>query len=301
VLWLFLRQCCRSAFQKRSAAGTLLRAYREVFTAPSEKYDWNAMTLDLNYRELASESSGRPLLMLHGLFGSASNLQIVGRQIAQHRPVILPDLRNHGRSPHADDISYQAMAEDVLQLMDKLGCDQADLLGHSMGGKVSMWFALKFPERVNHLIVADIAPVTYANRFQQIIKAMQTVDLDRLGNRQQADDNLAQYLSDAALRGYLLQNLVNTDGKWSWRINLDQLASNIECIMEFPETSAEFAKPVLFLKGENSDYISEASEEALYRLFPLAEISTIQNAGHWVYAEQPDAFTERVCNFLSPA
>jgi esterase len=257
--------------------------------------------LDLNYRELASESSKRPLMMLHGLFGAASNLQLVGRQIARHRPVILPDLRNHGRSPHADDVSYQAMAEDVLQLMDERGCDHVDLLGHSMGGKVAMWLALNYPERVNHLIVADISPVTYPNRFQQIIKAMQTVDLDHLGNRQQADENLAQYLSDAALRGYLLQNLVHVDDQWSWRINLDQLAGNIECIMEFPETSAEYAKPVLFLKGENSDYISQANEEALYRMFPLAEIGTIQNAGHWVYAEQPESFTDRVCNFLSPA
>lgn len=259
------------------------------------------MPLELNYRELASESSKPPLMMLHGLFGAASNLQLVGRQIARHRPVILPDLRNHGRSPHADDVSYQAMSEDVLHLMDALGCDHVDLVGHSMGGKVAMWLALNYPERVNHLIVADISPVTYPNRFQQIIKAMQTVDLDHLGNRQQADDNLAKYLSDAALRGYLLQNLVHVDGQWSWRINLHQLAGNIECIMEFPETSAEYAKPVLFLKGENSDYISPATEEELYRLFPLAEISTIENAGHWVYAEQPESFTDMVCNFLSPA
>jgi len=185
--------------------------------------------------------------------------------------------------------------------MDKLGCDQADLLGHSMGGKVAMWLALNYPERVNHLIVADIAPVTYPNRFRQIIQAMQAVNLDRLGNRQQADDNLAHHLSDTALRGYLLQNLVHANGQWSWRINLEQLAGNIECIMEFPETSAEFAKPVLFLKGENSDYISSASEEALYRLFPMADIKIIHNAGHWVYAEQPASFTDRVCNFLSPS
>ncbi len=259
------------------------------------------LALDLNYRELASDLSNPPLMMLHGLFGAASNLQIVGREIARHRPVILPDLRNHGRSPHADDVSYQAMAEDILRLMDHLDCDHADLLGHSMGGKVAMWLALNYPDRVNHLIVADISPVTYPNRFQQIIKAMQTVDLDRLGTRQQADESLAGYLSDAALRGYLLQNLVHVDGHWSWRINLPQLASNIECIMEFPQTSAEYAKPVLFLKGENSDYISEMHEGTLYRLFPLAEIETVQNAGHWLYAEQPAFFTRMVCGFLSPA
>jgi esterase len=259
------------------------------------------LALDLNYRELASESPGRALMMLHGLFGSASNLQIVGRQIAKQRPVILPDLRNHGRSPHADDVSYQAMAEDILRLMDRRGCEHADLLGHSMGGKVAMWLALNYPDRVNHLIVADISPVTYPNRFQQIIKAMQTIDLGKLGNRQQADESLAQYLSDAALRGYLLQNLVHADDKWSWRINLGQLASNIECIMEFPETSAEFAKPVLFIKGERSDYISPVHEDTLYRLFPLAEIQTVQDAAHWVYAEQPQLFAQMVTGFLSPA
>jgi esterase len=259
------------------------------------------MALDLNYRELASESSKRALMMLHGLFGSASNMQIVGRQIATQRPVILPDLRNHGRSPHADDVSYQAMAEDILRLMDKLGCEHTDLLGHSMGGKVAMWLAINYPDRVNHLIVADISPVTYANRFVQIISAMQKVDLEKLGDRQQADECLAEYLSDASLRGYLLQNLVRDDDQWSWRINLGQLASNIECIMEFPETSAEFAKPVLFIKGESSDYISPAYEDALYRLFPLAEIQVVKNAAHWIYAEQPQTFTHMVTEFLSPA
>lgn len=254
--------------------------------------------MDLNFRELAPDPSKKALVMLHGLFGSASNLQIAGRQIAKTRPVILPDLRNHGRSPHADTMSYQAMAGDILRLMDARGCEQADLLGHSMGGKVAMWLALNFPDRVNHLIVADIAPVTYPDRFSQIFSLMQSLELTELQQRQQADDHLAKQLRDVSLRGYLLQNLVHSNGQWKWRINLHQLASSIDKILGFPETSAEFPKPVLFLKGEFSDYISVATESVVYRLFPMAELHTVTDAGHWLYAEQPQQFVKKVQDFL---
>ena len=254
--------------------------------------------MDLHFRELASEKPGCPIILLHGLFGSAANLQSIGKALTDHYRVILPDLRNHGRSPHDSDVSYAAMAGDVLSLVDSLGCEQFDLLGHSMGGKVAMWLALHYPERVNHLIVADIAPVKYPNRFVTIIDAMHSLDLDKLENRQQADEQMSERLSDASLRGYLLQNLVLVDGRWQWRINLAALAGNIDVIMDFPGNSFEFAKPALFLRGEFSDYISTENESDLLNYFPMAEIVTVEQAGHWLYAEKPEQFVAEIKQFL---
>lgn len=254
--------------------------------------------MDLHYREFSSETSGPPLILLHGLFGSAANLQTIGKSLMDHYRVILPDLRNHGRSPHDDDVSYQAMAEDLLILMDNRGYEQVDLLGHSMGGKVAMWLALNHAERVNHLVVADIAPVKYPNRFATIIKAMQGIELHTLTARQQADEKLAESLPEASLRGYLLQNLVLNDGRWQWRMNLPALAAGIDLIMDFPLTSNEFDKPVLFLRGGLSDYLAEDRENDLLSFFPMAEIVTLPETGHWLYAEQPEQFITEVKRFL---
>lgn len=238
------------------------------------------------------------MILLHGLFGSAANLQTIGKALTDRYRIILPDLRNHGRSPHDDDVSYQSMAADVLSLMDKHGCEQVNLLGHSMGGKVAMWLALNHPDRVNHLIVADIAPVTYPYRFSAIGKALAELDLENLGGRKDADRKLSEMLSNASLRNYLLQNLVLNEGHWQWRINLPALLNGMKVIKEFPETSAEFAKPVLFLRGELSDYITDDYEDDLLNYFPMAEIVTIPQAGHWLYAEQPEQFVAEVRRFL---
>lgn len=256
------------------------------------------MALSLHYRDLDDDQPGCPLIMLHGLFGSAANLQSVARQLAKKRRVILPDLRNHGRSPHADEVSYEAMSADVLALMQSLDCQQVDLLGHSMGGKVAMWLALNYPWRVNHLVVADIAPVTYSNRFSVILTALQQLELEELNNRQQAEEQLARHLQDSALSRYLLQNLLMSEGKWQWRINLPAIAAGIDNIMAFPSTSEEYEKPALFLRGARSDYISADQAEMLYRFFPMAQLETIENAGHWLYAEQPQQFAAAIERFL---
>ncbi len=254
--------------------------------------------MDLHFRELASEKAGCPIILLHGLYGSAANLQTIGKALTDRFRVILPDLRNHGRSAHDDDVSYQSMAGDVLSLMDQLSCEQVDLLGHSMGGKVAMWLSLNHPERVNHLIVADIAPVTYPNRFSVINKAMQDIELHKITSRQDADEKLSELLSNASLRSYLLQNLVLNEGQWQWRINLSALVKGMKVIKGFPATSAEFAKPALFMRGELSNYINDENETDLLNYFPLAEIVTLPEAGHWLYAEQPEQFIAAVKQFL---
>ena len=257
--------------------------------------------MELHFRELASESAGCPMLLLHGLFGSAANLQTIGKALTDHHRVILPDLRNHGRSPHDDDVSYPAMASDVLLLMDKHDCEQVNLLGHSMGGKVAMWLALNHPDRVNHLIVADIAPVTYPYRFSAIGKALESLDMKQIQSRKDADRKLSAMLSNESLRSYLLQNIVLNDGQWKWRINLPALLNGMKVIKGFPAISSEFAKPALFLRGEYSDYITDEYEADLLAYFPMAEIVTVANAGHWLYAEQPGQFVAEVRKFLPGA
>ena len=254
--------------------------------------------MDLYYRELNPDSDKPALILLHGLFGSSVNLSQIGKHFSRYRKVIIPDLRNHGRSPHSEDVSYQAMAADLLNMLDNNQCHQVDIMGHSMGGKVAMWLALNNPDRVNHLVIADIAPVTYPNRFQTIIESMQTLDLSAVSDRQDADLHLQKYLDNASLRAYLLQNLLKLEGHWRWRINLQGLSSGVDSIMLFPQSSSEFEKPALFLKGEKSDYISETSESDLLNYFPLAQIEVIEETGHWLYAEKPDAFIEAMESFL---
>lgn len=255
--------------------------------------------MQLHYRELSADSGKPVLLLLHGLFGSSHNLLSIGKALADDYHVILPDLRNHGRSPHDNDLSYQAMAGDVLELLDQSDCGCCNVLGHSLGGKVAMWLALEHADRINHLLVADIAPVRYPNRFADIIAAMSALPLDELASRQAADEQMASRLDSPMLRGYLLQNLVhNKDQGWSWRINLDGLSQGIDTLMDFPGSSNEYDKPVMFLRGEQSNYLVGDPQAAVWRYFPLAELVTINNAGHWLYADQPAAFVEAVKAFL---
>ena len=256
--------------------------------------------MQLYYRDFPSESNATPLMMLHGLFGSSTNLQFFAKKISAQRQVILPDLRNHGRSPHHHDMNFQVMAEDVLNLLDQLSIEKINMLGHSMGGKVAMWLALNHSERIEHLLIADISPVTYPNRFIDIISAMQNIDLDNLTSRNEADKLLGITITDVGVRAYLLQNLMLTDTKkWRWRLNLKAIENEMGFIMSFPNTASEYERPVLFLKGEYSDYLASEYESQLYRYFPLADILTISEAGHWLYAEQPEQFLKAVTDFIS--
>ena len=174
--------------------------------------------MELYYREYGSYRERHPtLILLHGLLGSSSNWHSIARKLEANHHVIVPDLRNHGRSPHSDDVGYPSLAQDVADLMDEHGLDSAVLIGHSMGGKAAMWLALEQPERVAGLVVVDIAPVAYPNRFDAIYAALQAVDLNNLKQRDEADAILAGYLDGVALRQYLLQSLQQRDGVWSWR------------------------------------------------------------------------------------
>lgn len=259
------------------------------------------LPVKLHHRAYGDSVAGRPtVVLLHGLFGSSSNLHAIAQALADDYRVLVPDLPNHGRSPHSDDISYPAMAQAVADWLDALGVEEAWLAGHSMGGKTAMWLALSQGARVAGLMVMDMAPVTYPDRFGEIFAALQGLDLARVVDRADADAKLAETLDNPDLRAYLLQNLVkDRSGGWRWRINLAGLAANREALMGFPESSGSYLGPAVFLYGSLSDYVRPEHGAVIRKLFPYARERQIPGAGHWVYAERPDAVIEALRGFLT--
>ncbi|MEN8214419.1 MAG: alpha/beta fold hydrolase [Pseudomonadota bacterium] len=254
--------------------------------------------MQLHFRQSGSEHNP-PLLFLHGLFGSAANWGRIVRHFEADYHCIIPDLRNHGRSAHHPDVSYKAQAEDVHELMQALSLRSAHLVAHSMGGKAAMTLALTQPGAVRSLVVVDIAPVRYKHSFSGIIDALRQLDLQLLQNRDQADSQLAASIPDAAIRAYLLQNLVKRDGQWHWRINLNYLHAGIGEIIGFPEMKDHlYPGDTLFLYGERSGYLDQNGSKIAKLLFPRADFVEVGNAGHWVYAENPVAFIRHVEEFI---
>lgn len=241
------------------------------------------------------------IILLHGLFGSSSNWGTVARHLGQDYRVLVPDLRNHGQSSHDDDCSYEAMVADVLHLLDAQGISAATLVGHSMGGKVAMHLALNHPQRVDGLVVVDMSPVRYAHDFADVVAAFRAVDLAAVRNRSDADTQMAAHISIAGVRAFLLQNLVKRSDVWSWRVNLDALAMEQKQITGFPSQrhDAVFERPSSFIHGELSDYVKPAYEPEIRRLFPAAALCSVAQAGHWVYAEQPQGFMTCLDDYLS--
>lgn len=231
-----------------------------------------------------------PLLIAHGLFGSARNWNVIAKRLSDSRLVLSADLRNHGASFHDPDHSYAALAADLAALIEARG-GQADVLGHSMGGKAAMVLALTRPELVRTLIVADIAPVRYTHTQAPVVEAMQAVDLGAVSRRSDADAQLARHIDAAPLRAFLLQSLsVGPDGA-EWRLNLPALADQMPEIMGFPDLpGGTFEGPAIFIRGGNSDYVADDHLPAIRALFPQANVETVAGAGHWLHAEDPRGF-----------
>ena len=230
---------------------------------------------------------GAPVVLLHGLFGSHENLGVLARDLATDHSVYGMDLRNHGRSPHADAMTLAAMAADVIKTMDAHELGSATLLGHSLGGKVAMEIALTMPERVDGLIVLDIAPVAYTRGHDTELDAMLGLDLEGLASRADADRTLAAEVPNPAVRQFLLKNLVRAGDGFAWRIPLQTIADEYASIATAP-SGGRFDGPALFIRGGASNYVTTDHETAIHKHFPQARIETIEGAAHWLHVEQPE-------------
>lgn len=257
-------------------------------------------TVPLAFETFNPDQSGVPLLILHGFFASARNWRTLAKRWSEQRPVYALDLRNHGNSPQHAQMDYPEMAADVLAFMVSQGWAKADLLGHSMGGKVAMWLALNHPHCVRQLVVADIAPVSYSHCFDQTINSLRALQLADLQNRKQAEERLAPAIADLSYRQFLLQNLQLEQGQYRWRINLDFFQHNAHHIVAFPDSHhlPAFARPVLFLAGEQSYYIRP---DAIAMHFPRAEIIELPGTGHWLHVDAPDLFVRYTEQWLNKA
>ena len=246
-----------------------------------------------------SFGSGEPLVVLHGLFGSGDNWHTFAQHFAARFRVILPDARNHGHSPHAPKMNYAVMAADVQQLMAELGIGSAHVLGHSMGGKTAMEFALSHGERVRSLLVVDMAPRAYAPHHERILEALCGLDLGCYRDRRQIEEALASAIPDAVVRRFLLKSLSrDASGGFRWKLGLEEIRGNYPRLNESLVSGRAWGGPCLFVRGENSDYIGAQDQTAILDFFPAAEIRTISGAGHWVHADAPVPFQDLVKGFL---
>lgn len=243
---------------------------------------------------------GSPVLLLHGLFGAASNWGAVQKALAATYRVIALDLRNHGASPHAAAMDFSAMAEDVAETMAALGAAPAVVVGHSMGGKAAMMLALTRPAAVARLLVADIAPVRYEPSLRGYVAAMQALPLTPGLTRRAADAALAGAVPQANIRAFLLQNLLFARDPPAWRIGLDEIAAAMADIEDFSAPpGARYDGPTLFVAGARSDYIRAEHRDPIRALFPAARFVTLAEAGHWVHADRPAEFTATLQAFLA--
>lgn len=254
--------------------------------------------MQLNYKVFGQ---GEPVIILHGMFGTLDNWQTIAKKLAKDFMVFIVDLRNHGRSPHSSDFSYRIMSEDLKEFMESNWIYHAHIVGHSMGGKVAMQFALEHDDMVEKLVIVDIAPVHYKGNHETIFKALFALDLPNLESRNAADELLQQYIPEFSVRQFLLKNLhINKDtNQYEWKMNLPVIHEAYQEILGHTMPDSNFEGETLFIKGEQSDYIQDEQFPSFQNYFPKARLSNIKDAGHWVHAEQPKAFLETLRNFLT--
>lgn len=257
------------------------------------------LALDLSISEFGK---GPPLIVLHGLFGSKRNWATFAHRLAVGRRVITVDLRNHGESPWDDAHDYPAMAADVARVIRRHAGGKADVLGHSMGGKVAMVLALWHPELLDRLIVVDIAPTRSTATPIEFVRAMRALPIGTFASRLEVKDALAAAIPDPAVRGFLTLNVIPTAEGLSWTVNLAALEDHFDTILGFPTVppGTSFQKPTLFIAGGRSAYLQPQHHAEIMRLFPAARIDVIEPAGHWVHADAPEAFVAAVNRFIGP-
>ena len=253
--------------------------------------------------ELAQDAfgtAGAPIVILHGLLGSARNWAGVAKQLGATHRVFVPDLRNHGRSPWAVAMSFDDMADDVAGFVEQRDLAPVTLLGHSLGGKVAMRLALTRSDLVARLVVVDVAPVTYRHSLVAYIEAMRAVDLGRVARRTDVDHQLGKTIPDPVMRAFLLQNLVRSGQSYAWRAHLDAIAQSLPELMRFPSSAGlAYPGPTLVIAGGRSNYVRAEHRPVIRQLFPKVEYATIAGAGHQVHADRPQEFLAALRPFLA--
>lgn len=250
--------------------------------------------MKLNYKKYGA---GKPFLILHGLFGSSDNWHTHGKRLSEYFEVYLIDQRNHGDSDWSDEFSYDLMAEDLHQFIEEHGLENLIILGHSMGGKTAMRYAQLYPNKIEKLISVDMGTQANEASHDDIIAGLESIDLAKISSRREADEQLAKFEPNRTVRQFLLKNL-HREGKDSfrWKINIPVLAKEYaEILKGLPEE--EVMLDTLFINGGKSGYIREEDKDKIRRFFPLADFYTIENAGHWVHAEQPEEFINKVLEY----
>ena len=260
--------------------------------------------MKLFYRKIGT---GQPLIILHGLFGQSDNWNSLGKQFSEQGfEMYLVDLRNHGNSPHSDEWNYQVMSDDIYELITDAGLlpnKNIILLGHSMGGKVTMQFAIQHPDLLSKIIVVDIAPKFHLPDNEVVVRALNAVDLKKMKTRKEVETVLSQYIHDVGTKQFLLKNIyykedVDGMGTLEWRFNVKTIIPQMKNISVAIASDTPCDIPALFIRGAKSDYISEYDFKLINHIFPRATIETIEGAGHWVHADKPKEFYERVISFI---
>jgi esterase len=253
--------------------------------------------MQLNYSE---QGDGDPVFLIHGLFGSLSNLGNLARALASNYRAISVDLRNHGDSPHDSKMGLLSMAEDMVELMDALSIDEAYFVGHSLGGKVAMQLAMTCPDRVKSLVVADMAPVRYEDNNINIINILYNLSKVDIKDRKTANSFLSEYGIELSVRAFLLKNLRrNTAGNFEFKININAIKASYESQISVAPLGDVFNAPCLFLKAEHSNYIEPHHLPIINTLFPQSSVQTVEAVGHWLHAEKPELFNQLVLQFIS--
>lgn len=251
--------------------------------------------MKLNFREVGE---GPPMVILHGLFGSSDNWLTMAKRLGQFRKLYLVDQRNHGASPHSDEFTYKSMADDLQQFILEHNLERPEVLGHSMGGKTAMQFAADHPELLSKLIVVDIAPKYYPVHHQTILAGLNAIDLQQTKSRGDADQQLARYVEQLMVRQFLLKNLKRGNTGFEWKINLEVIEDQIENVGKGLESVHMIETPTLFIRGSESKYILDEDFELIEEFFNDAQLKTIEDAGHWIHAEQPDSLCYMIEDFI---
>lgn len=254
--------------------------------------------MPLHYQSIGQ---GHPFLLLHGLFGSGDNWGIIAKHFSSNYQVISVDLRNHGKSPHHESQTYDDMAEDLITLSDALNVESFHLLGHSLGGKVAMQFAMRYPERLDKLMIIDMAMRAYKDVHTHLIDAMLAVDLTNCKSRTAVDKTLSTSINNTMVRQFLLMNLVKSEDTiqpLKWRMNLPALKANYPNLQEAIIPASAYNQPCLFIHGERSDYVNDDDISQIKHHFTKAQFASLPT-DHWIHAEQPQAFIDVVSEFLS--